>query len=622
MYKILDKINLRFKTVSEYFEKTNYFFEAIIKEKFINLKKETHIDNLQINHNLKNHYHFLNELKIRAKKSQEIYYSSCNDNLKIKQKKYQINEKFEKNETKKIREKKNENENIFRENYKDYKIHWNNTIRKFKHIFKNSTNIYKQNNNKIISIFDLYSHKYVEIFVGSKIKINDLKFENKKNIIFLELKGKTDFDGYSVDFEFLNLNRKLLNSLINTYYPLDKFENYKKDIDNNILKIFDEYILMLNDEENEIYKNSRILILQNELKNFKYDLKTIKFFFLYVFLYSVQKKKNLIFIKNWVLLYEELVIEHLPNYFNSNKTNYEGLFCVLYMIFEIYFYFQKNKENGFQPYFLKFFRNLSIWNREDIWENIIDFLYEICENPFMNTYYSNLFDNGNGIKKKIKKIRDIYEFLILIGFYLLKIPFKILFDIFNAINDRKKHLNTNFIIDITNKLENHLKNNYENENNNFEKLNFKIKNEDKIKIVFKHSLKYIDFKSEDYKKFLFLSKKTTKKIRKYVYKKVLKTYIPKKNRRIKLWKLISTEKIYIDHDLKNSVFHKTKDKEKYFNEPIKSFNLTQKSFSLKKIEIPDFKTLKKKKNKQKSIKKKIKKKKNKNQIKKNKKKFY
>lgn len=76
-------------------------------------------------------------------------------------------------------------------------------------------------------------------------------------------------------------------------------------------------------------------------------------------------------------------------------------------------------------------------------------------------YYTDiLMVKGKKKKKRIKEIFDIVTFIGLISFYLLKLPFKTVFDILNRINDTNKIVVSSTIYDFSKTLEPMIVENY------------------------------------------------------------------------------------------------------------------------------------------------------------------
>lgn len=178
--------------------------------------------------------------------------------------------------------------------------------------------------------------------------------------------------------------------------------------------------------------------------------------FLYIFLYIAQKQCYFSFGGSIVELLEDLIVDNFPNLFTMQKTHYETLVFILFICYEIYFPYVLRKDELFSGRFVKFIRLLGIWHRRDFWLEAVSVLKRIAVNPLLSIFYSSLKDVGsNKIKQPLVYTHDIYELLINIGFYFLKLPFKTLFDTITSVNDANGDVNVNVLFDYSKQIEEH-----------------------------------------------------------------------------------------------------------------------------------------------------------------------
>ena len=71
-----------------------------------------------------------------------------------------------------------------------------------------------------------------------------------------------------------------------------------------------------------------------------------------------------------IYILEDLIMNNLPNFF-GHINDYSGLHNIIYICNEIYFFNYSHKVNLFSHKFLKFFRHISKWLKNEFWEEII-----------------------------------------------------------------------------------------------------------------------------------------------------------------------------------------------------------------------------------------------------------
>ena len=100
-----------------------------------------------------------------------------------------------------------------------------------------------------------------------------------------------DFKGIYVDFEYMNLNGKLLNSYDRNFYPLDVYDNLKSTLSNEDLHDFDRIILLLNSENEQALEIKELTKLRAYIESVSNKRIHMRYFFLYITLYLSQKEE-------------------------------------------------------------------------------------------------------------------------------------------------------------------------------------------------------------------------------------------------------------------------------------------------------------------------------------------
>ena len=242
-------------------------------------------------------------------------------------------------------------------------------------------------------------------------------------------------------------------------------------------------------------------------------------------------------------IFENLIFQNIGTFFDSEKYDYESLFNITFICYEIYSCNIILKEDYFSNKFLKLLRSLNFWSHFEVWEKFFDYFEKIFMKLDISLYFTNILKEKK--KSRVKNIFNIYEIITFIGFYFLKIPFGIIFDILNKLNNKKSSLPPNSIFDLSKMLEMKIKKNYSSQiqKKNLTNINSKKK---KILTILKCILIFFPENSETIKKLLFLSKFYHKNIKKNILKFYLVNENLDRSQRIKLWTEISSLKNSLD----------------------------------------------------------------------------
>ena len=141
----------------------------------------------------------------------------------------------------------------------------------------------------------------------------------------------------------------------------------------------------------------------------------------------------------------------------------------------------------FSSYFIKFIRAIALWDKPELWSNLIMFLHSILSDKSIELYYTE-FPNSfiNNSKTKLSCSSDIYKLVLQISVYLLKCDIKQTLEILTKINVKHSHINLGDFEDLTKTLQNvHFS-----ENINIKKIEKPKSLSEKTLFVFKNAVEY------------------------------------------------------------------------------------------------------------------------------------
>jgi hypothetical protein len=390
----------------------------------------------------------------------------------------------------------------------------------------------------------MVNHNPKEFFIDEK------SIDSEAIVIFQD---KNYFKGFLVDFEYMNLNDKFINSLDRNYYPLDHFFSVRNSLTSSELKIMDKIVLLMNKQNNLDLTAEKTAKFKSKSMTLLNKFQNVKFLLLYIFLYLSQKERNIEINQEIVEIIEDIVVDYLPNFFTLSKVDYEALVYIIYICYEINFISLAERQTVFTSKFLKFLKSLGIWHKEEFWTECISVFKKMAGNPFVDLYYSSLRNySKHGSKVNIKYMKDVYEFAVFVGFHLLKVPFNSLFDIFNSINDRDKDINVNVVMDISKDLEDHIGHNYSKVYVSMINSGVSKERHLSIEFVIKKAIAYLDFEKDSLLNLIYLNKQFRRRLYPTVFKQILFKEDIQKDLRIKLWNSVTESdedlQIFLDKD--------------------------------------------------------------------------
>lgn len=320
---------------------------------------------------------------------------------------------------------------------------------KIEKVFNRFEAEHRKYKHELLKTYDLYIKKLVSIFGLNQstdyVVIEDLITKNMINF-----SANKEFKGVYVDFEYLNLNGKLLNSYDRNYYPLDAYDNLRNLLSRDDIQQFDRIVLLLNKENEFALETKELKKLRSYVEAVSNKRTHMRYLFLYLTLYLSQKE-GFIKLNTYVIELIELAIEeYLPMLFTGSTIDHETLLYILYVCYEINNNSHLSGQKGLSSLFVNFLKNLNCWYKHDCWRIFIENLERFLENPYLSFHYLEkqtwlVTDRKVSILYK----KDMYQYLMLIGCHFLNLPFKSFMDILNAINTKREDITLNSMIDLT-----------------------------------------------------------------------------------------------------------------------------------------------------------------------------
>ena len=385
-------------------------------------------------------------------------------------------------------------------------------------------------------MYEIYYKKILETLLGVEQTSNltDLSFPQNSVIRFNKSKN---FKGFFVDFEYVSLNGKLKSISSEKCFPLNKFNSLKLLLSDRDKAKCDKIILMLSQLNSEHLQVNKMEKIKRSLLNFQTNKNNVPFLIIYLFLYLCQKEREFSFNAPMVEMLEELIFDYIPNLFLPNKTDYETLFFITYICYEMNFYKVVVQSELFSFRIVKFLRSLAIWHKPQLWCEFVNMAKNVAKNPIITMFFSSLKKYPKE-KVPIVYIRDIYQFLIYVGFHLLKIPFNVFFDMINEANEISKDLRINVIMEMSKELECHIERNYSKKNVSIRNVQILGDRNKMVKKCLKQALLFLEPLKDNIIKLLFLNKNFYKTFRKTVLKRFVQSNLKNKHIQIKMWLLI------------------------------------------------------------------------------------
>lgn len=150
-------------------------------------------------------------------------------------------------------------------------------------------------------------------------------------------------------------------------------------------------------------------------------------------------------------IFEDVIIQNVANFFDATNYDYDSIFKLLFVCYEFHASAVHFGQTLFSPKFLKFIRNLSVWFREPTWDKMIETTIAAAHKN--EPVYFLPIPSVKPHKKRLKLMSQVYELNVMMGFHFLRLSFPQLFDSLNAANDRRGHIATNLLQDLSREIE-------------------------------------------------------------------------------------------------------------------------------------------------------------------------
>ena len=218
--------------------------------------------------------------------------------------------------------------------------------------------------------FELFTKKILEGLIGAEnVERVDPRIETR---LFVVYRPKLNsFAEYYVDFMTYNLKRKAQLDLLKGFHPLVLFVQKGKQVKDEDCRVIREFSTLLASENASFANEGKVRRMRQKMALLHLKKNSLKFFLQYQFLILLQKDWVTNFNKKIVEILEEWILNSIANLSENGANDYEILFALLYLCFEVYccnIYFRVEL---FSHKFLKFLSNLAIWHSEEFWENAL-----------------------------------------------------------------------------------------------------------------------------------------------------------------------------------------------------------------------------------------------------------
>lgn len=386
-----------------------------------------------------------------------------------------------------------------------------------------------------LNVYEIYSKKILDTIFGVEQQSPFMNLTFPESAIH-KFKNEGNFKGFYIDFHYLGLNGKYKQVFDEKCYPLNELNTIRSLISEKDRNKCDKIILMINNENSKYLSQTKLEKLKTTLIILSNKKNNIKYFTIYLFLYLCQKEDGFEFNPALIESIEDIIIDFIPNLFLPRGTDYKNLFFLAYIGYEMYFFKTMNNSNTYSQKFEKFLKNLAVWYKEQLWIDFIKSTKQIAANPLISIYFSsskNFMENKS--REPVLYLRNVYQFIINVGFYLLKIPFPLFFDIINDINDQNKDVNSSIICEISKDLEGHIFRNYSSKNVSMKNIYFNTDRENMIKKTFRLVLPFLDPIKDKLVNLYLLNKHFYKTFKKAVLKRFLLFNLQSRKTRIFLW---------------------------------------------------------------------------------------
>ena len=524
---VIGELNNRVKNINTIFSQNVKFYKLVIEDKIEKIIKNNSKMQKSLKLDLEKNLDKIKLLReknsVKKKRYFEKYKSYWGDRNKFMSGSLSILKENYKNKKKE----KNKIEDLYKLNYKDLSKNWEYTSNNFDEL-KLKYNIETLKfREEILMLYDLLTAKINEnLFLEEKQKI-DLKLQFFDFLNYNWERNK--FKDFFYDFVMHQIKKNNNNSDL---YLFKKNGILKENINSDDQRTVYEFNLMMLKNNNLCTTATKIKKLGKKLDKFSLRKNSLKYFLNFFISFLFLKEEQVSFNEFVVEIFENLIFQNIGTFFDSEKYDYESLFNITFICYEIFSCNIILKEDYFSNKFLKLLRSLNFWSHFEVWEKFFDYFEKIFSKLDISLYFTNILKEKK--KSRIKNIFNIYEIITFIGFYFLKIPFCRIFDILNKLNKKKNSLPPNSIFDLSKMLEMKIKKNYSSqiEKKNLTNINSKIK---KNLTILKNILVFFPENSQTIKKLLFLNKYYYKNIKKNILKFYLLNDKLERIQRIKIW---------------------------------------------------------------------------------------
>lgn len=447
-------------------------------------------------------------------------------------------------------QKKEKSNSLYIKKYKKYYKKWNKISLNFKESLKTyNTQKYKFT-EELLLLYEIITAKLIEDFVFFEDKENlDLKLKTKNYVDYKWERNKFKEFYYDYVLGFIKHSYKRIYE--GDFNLIKKNRILKKKIGEGDLVDIHKFVLMMLKTNNICLTEKKLKKLRNNILRFSKNKEYFEFIISYLTLFILLKDKTVFFNEFIVELFEDMIIYNVSQYLEDEKQNYECIYNLGLICYEMYCCYLIKGEDYFSNRFLKIFRSFKFWYSFDFWNDFFNYLRKIFSNNKNGLYFTNMTKNKTK-KKKIKNMINIFEIITFIGFYFLKMPFEKLFDIINEINEKNNLISPNAIFTLSKKLEVNIIKNYKQKKSSKKNRN-KINTTKKLQIILKKTIKYFSATDPTLSNLIKINKNTYKHLKKKILKNILKLDSLERKKRIKIWEEIAKHEKQINPNFSKTV---------------------------------------------------------------------
>lgn len=391
----------------------------------------------------------------------------------------------------------------------------------------------------MLTTYEIYARKVSEAINGldRSVIVPPLNFPQNSVVTF---DRSTQFKGFFVDFEYMSLNGKLKAITHERCFPINVFNSLKSQLSETDRVKCDKIVLMLGQENSKHVTATKMEKIRHSMTGFSNKRINVRFLILYLFLYLCQKEYDFECNSSVIDMVDDLIIDYVPNIFQADKTDYETFFFITYVFYELHIRPAFSQSEANSRHAEKFLRNLGVWYRSRLWKEFVALTKTIAANPIITLMFTSPKENSHTkAKDSMMYIQNVYEYLIDVGFYLLRLPFVALFDMINSVNDENKDINSNALCEMSKELESHINNSYSTRRVSLKDIQVSIDRDNLVRQVFKQVLSFLNPNTDRLSELFFANKHFYKTFRKSVLKRILQSPVKNKERQIHIWKLIA-----------------------------------------------------------------------------------